>query len=53
VTVRIDPATGEAAGASHEGAIFESFRKERAPTRGAERTAGDEPDAAPVEEKLF
>ena len=53
VTVRIDPATGEAAGASHEGAIFESFRKERVPTRGAERTAGDEPDAAPVEEKLF
>ena len=53
VTVRIDPATGEAAGASHEGAIFESFRKERVPTRVAERTAGDEPDAAPVEEKLF
>ena len=53
VTVRIDPETGEAAGASHEGAVFESFRKERVPTRAAERTAGDEPDAAPVEEKLF
>ena len=53
VTVRIDPATGEAAGASHEGAVFESFRKERVPTRVAEPTAGDESDAAPVEEKLF
>ena len=53
VTVRIDPATGEAAGASHEGAVFESFRKERVPTRGAERTAGDEPGAETVAEKLF
>ena len=53
VTVRIDPETGEAVGASHEGAAFESFRKERVPTRGAERTAGDEPGAATVAEKLF
>ena len=53
VTVRIDPVTGEAAGASHEGAVFESFRKERVPTRGAERTAGDEPGAETVAEKLF
>ena len=53
VTVRIDPATGEAAGASHEGAVFESFRKERVPTRVAERTAGDEPGAETVAEKLF
>ena len=53
VTVRIDPETGEAAGASHEGAVFESFRKERVPTRGAERTAGDEPGAETVAEKLF
>ena len=53
VTVRIDPATGEAAGASHEGAVFESFRKERVPMRVAERTAGDEPGAETVAEKLF
>ena len=53
VSVRIDPETGEAAGASHEGAVFESFRKERVPTRGAERTAGDEPGAETVAEKLF
>ena len=53
LTVRIDPETGEAAGASHEGAVFESFRRERVPTRVAERTAGDEPGAETVAEKLF
>ena len=54
VTVRIDPETGELAGASHEGAVFESFRTERVPKkRIAERTTGDEPGAATVTEKLF
>ena len=54
VTVRIDPETGELAGASHEGAVFESFRTERAPKkRIAEGTAGEEPGAATVTEKLF
>ena len=54
VTVRIDPETGELAGASHEGAVFESFRAERVPKkRVAERTAGEEPGAATVTEKLF
>ena len=54
VTVRIDPETGELAGASHEGAVFESFRTERVPKkRIAERTAGAEPGAATVTEKLF
>ena len=33
VTVRIDPATGELASPSNAEAVFESFRKERAPTR--------------------
>ncbi len=53
VTVRIDPETGELAGASHEGAVFESFRKERAPARGAARASAEESDAAAVAEKLF
>ena len=53
VTVRIDPVSGALAGASHEGAVFESFRKERVPTRVAERTSGDEPGATTVAEKLF
>ena len=55
VTVRIDPETGELAGASHEGAVFESFRAERVPkNRVAERTAGgEEPGAETVQEKLF
>ena len=54
VTVRIDPGTGELAGASHEGAVFESFRTERVPKkRIAERTTGEEPGAATVTEKLF
>ena len=54
VTVRIDPETGELAGASHEGAVFESFRTERVPKkRIAERTTGKEPGAATVTERLF
>ena len=54
VTVRIDPETGELAGASHEGAVFESFRTERVPKkRVAERTTGEEPGGATVQEKLF
>ena len=55
VTVRIDPETGELAGASHEGAVFESFRAERVPqNRVAERTTGgEEPGAETVQEKLF
>ena len=53
VTVRIDPATGRVAGASHEGAVFESFRKERVPSRLAERSPGTDPGAGTVTEKLF
>ena len=54
VTVRIDPETGQLAGASHEGAVFESFRTERVPkNRVAERTTGGEPDGETVTEKLF
>ena len=53
VTVRIDPETGELAGASHEGAAFESFRKERAPSRVVERTSDGESGAETVAEKLF
>ena len=53
VTVRIDPATGRIAGASHEGAVFESFRKERIPSRLVERAPGTDPGAGTVTEKLF
>ena len=53
LTVRIDPATGELAGASHEGAVFESFRRERVPSRVAERASGGESEATAVAEKLF
>ncbi len=53
VTVRIDPATGQLAGASHEGAVFESFRKERVPSRLVERASGGESSAGTVAEKLF
>jgi len=55
VTVRIDPGTGELTGASHEGAVFESFRVERAPKRRvAERvTGGEGPGAETLQEKLF
>ena len=53
LTVRIDPATGDLAGASHEGAVFESFRKERVPSRLAERASGGESEATAVAEKLF
>ena len=53
VTVRIDPETGEAAGAAHEGAVFESFRRERAPAGLPERAPGGESDAETVAEKLF
>ena len=53
VTVRIVPETGELAGTSHEGTVFESFRKERVPTRVAESAAGNETRAETVAEKLF
>ena len=53
MTVRIDPETGKLAGASHEGAVFESFRKERVPSRLAERASGGESEATAVAEKLF
>ena len=62
VTVRIDPETGQLAGASHEGAVFESFRKERAPSKLVEPAPGGEADtpggvvetvAETVAEKLF
>ena len=36
VTVRIDPQTGLLAGANHPNAIFESFREDNLPPRGAE-----------------
>jgi len=40
--VRIDPETGELAGTSREGAVFESFRTERVPKeRVAKRSTGD------------
>ena len=53
VTVRIDPATGESAGASHAGAVFESFRVERAPAPAPEHLAGGESSDMQVTEKLF
>ena len=53
VTVRIDPETGEAAGASHEGAVFESFRREQAPAGLAERAPAGESGAETLAEKLF
>ena len=53
VTVRIDPATGELAGASHEGAVFESFRGEHVPSGLAEPASGGESGATTVAEKLF
>ena len=61
VTVRIDPETGQLAGASHEGAVFESFRKERAPSKLVEHASGGAADtpggaetaAETVAEKLF
>ena len=61
VTVRIDPETGQLAGASHDGALFESFRKERAPSKLVERAPGGEAGrpgsaetvAETVAEKLF
>ena len=53
VTVRIDPASGDLAGASDEDAVFESFRRERAPTTLAEHASGDDSGAATVAEKLF
>ena len=53
VTVRIVPETGELAGASHEGTVFESFRKERVPTQVAKSAPGGEARAETVAEKLF
>ena len=53
VTVRIDPATGEPAQASREGAVFESFRTERAPSPVVERTSDRDSGAGTVAEKLF
>ena len=53
VTVRIVPETGELAGTSHEGTVFESFRKERVPTQVAQSAPGREARAETVAEKLF
>ena len=53
VTVRIVPETGELAGTSHEGTVFESFRKERVPTQVAKSAPGGEARAETVAEKLF
>ena len=53
VTVRIDPATGHVAGASHEGTVFESFRKERVPARLVERAPRGDTGAGTVAERLF
>ena len=53
VTVRIDPETGKLAGASHEGAVFESFRREQVPSGLAEHAPGGESGATAVAEKLF
>ena len=53
VTVRIDPETGEVAGASHEGAVFESFRRERVPPGLAERVSEGGSGAETVAEELF
>ena len=50
VTVRIDPVTGELASPSNGEAVFESFRKERAPTR-VERASSS--GGATVAEQLF
>ena len=50
VTVRIDPATGDLASPSNAEAVFESFRKERAPTR-VERASSS--GGATVAEQLF
>ena len=53
VTMRIDPETGESAHASFEGAVFESFREERAPAPATEHLAGSESSDTKVTEKLF
>ena len=53
VTVRIDPETGEVAGASHEGVVFESFRRERVPPGLAERVSEGGSGAETVAEELF
>ena len=54
VTVRIDPETGELTSASHEGAVFESFRTEKVPTNQVEEgTSTDESGTETVQEKLF
>ena len=50
VTVRIDPATGELASPSNAEAVFESFRKERAPTRVESASSSG---GATVAEQLF
>ena len=52
VTVRINPATGELASPSNTEAVFESFRKEHAPTR-AERAVASESSGETVTERLF
>ena len=52
VTVRINPTTGELASPSNAEAVFESFRKERAPTR-MERALSSESSGETVTEKLF
>ena len=52
VTVRINPATGGLASPSNADAVFESFRKERAPTR-MESASSSETSGETVTEKLF
>jgi penicillin-binding protein 1A len=57
VTVRIDPRTGLLASAGEAGAIFETFRAERAPKRrvsGAQGNPGQaDPHNAEIPEQLF
>ena len=52
VTVRINPATGDLASPSNAEAVFESFRRERAPTR-MESALSSESTGETVTEKLF
>ena len=56
INVRIDPASGQLAGADNPGAIFEVFRPEHAPGAGAgERpgTLAPKPGAGLIPEQLF
>ena len=53
VTVRIDPATGDLASVSNSDAVFESFRKEHAPSRLVQSVSDTKSSAEKVAEKLF